>query len=82
MDKLEQGKLRWQCRRGIKEVEIVLNPYFENHFNLSIAREQALFVQLLACQDADLFEWFTYRAKPSEPELVEIVELVLGKLAP
>ena len=82
LDKAEQGRLRWQCRRGIKEVEVILLPYLEKHFYQSCEREKELFERLLESQDADLFEWFTDRALPSDPELTEIVGLVLGKLAP
>ena len=81
IDKAEQGRLSWQCRRGIKEVEVVLLPYFEKRFNQASEREQALFIRLLDCQDVDMFEWFTYRAEPEDSELAEIVGIVLGKVA-
>jgi len=81
IDKAEQGRLGWQCRRGIKEVEVVLLPYFDKRFNQASEREQNLFIRLLDCQDVDMFEWFTYRAVPEDPELAEIVGIVLGKVA-
>jgi antitoxin CptB len=81
IDKAEQGRLGWQCRRGIKEVEVVLIPYFEKRFNQASEREQSLFIRLLECQDVDMFEWFTYRAEPEDSELAEIVGIVLGKVA-
>lgn len=77
----EEGRIRWQCRRGIKEVEVVLFPFFENYYKNVNRREQVLFERLLECHDADLFEWFTHRAKSSDPGLQEIVDLVLEKVA-
>ncbi|MBV1874058.1 MAG: succinate dehydrogenase assembly factor 2 [Gammaproteobacteria bacterium] len=77
----EMGRLRWQCRRGMKEVEIVLLPYLEGRYASAGGREQGLFRQLLACHDVDMFEWFTCRDKPAENDLIEIVEIVLGKVA-
>ena len=78
----EMGRLRWQCRRGMKEVEVVLLPYLESRYASACEREQQLFKQLLACHDVDMFEWFTYRDKPTDIDLIEIVEIVLGKVAP
>ena len=78
----EMGRLRWQCRRGMKEVEVVLLPYLESRYASAGEREQRLFKQLLACHDVDMFEWFTYRDKPTDIDLIEIVGKVLGKVEP
>lgn len=70
-------RLAWQCRRGIKEVEVVLVPFFEQHF-LHLSRDdQQLFEQLLLEQDVDMFEWFTKRTLPEQPDLARIVKKVL-----
>lgn len=70
-------RLAWQCRRGIKEVEVVLVPFFEKHF-LELSRsDQHLFEQLLQEHDVDMFEWFTKRTLPEQPELARIVKMVL-----
>ena len=74
-------RYKWQCRRGLKEVEVVLEPYLEHFFVDSTATEQELFRQLLACQDADLFEWFTRRAHSEDRELDAFVDTVLERLA-
>ncbi|MDX1694973.1 MAG: succinate dehydrogenase assembly factor 2 [Ketobacteraceae bacterium] len=74
-------RLSWQCRRGIKEVEVLLAPFFERHFGGLSARDQDLFVALLEESDVDLFEWFTTRAKPQDPELRHIVDVILARMA-
>ncbi len=75
------GWLKWQCRRGIKEVEVVLLPYLETRFTQADAREQALFVRLLRCHDVDLLEWVMRRDLPEDPELAEIIKIILGDAA-
>ena len=70
-------RLAWQCRRGIKEVEVVLVPFFEQHFMRLSTADQALFEQLLLEQDVDMFEWFTKRTLPEQPDLARIVKMVL-----
>lgn len=76
----ELGRIRWQCRRGIKEVEVVLIPYFERFFLSSGPEKQQMFLRLLSCTDVEMFEWFTYRSKPEEEELEVFVAEVLEKL--
>ncbi len=70
----------WQCRRGLKEVEVVLNDYLERFFEQDNAAMQALFGRLLAEQDADMFEWFTGRSAPQDAELAEYVRQMLARL--
>ena len=74
-------RLSWQCRRGIKEVEVLLAPFFERHFRDLSGDEQDQFVALLAESDVDLFEWFTTRTKPEDPALRHIVNVILARVA-
>ena len=48
------AKLRWQCRRGTKELDFLLLRYLDNRYALADTQEQALFVELLALEDDEL----------------------------
>jgi antitoxin CptB len=48
------GRLRWQCRRGAKELDLVLLDYLENHYSLADADEQNRFIELLQLEDTEL----------------------------
>ena len=70
------SKLRWQCRRGMLELDVLLGNFLEGAYvNLSV-KEQELFVKLLACHDQDLFMWLTGKETPSDPEIL----LMVGKV--
>lgn len=71
---------RWQCRRGLLEVDLVLNDYIDRIFDGETAERQQLFGRLLAEQDADLFEWFTHRSEPQDAELKAYVAHILARL--
>ena len=47
-------KLRWQCRRGTKELDFLLLRYLDSRYALADADEQALFVELLTFEDDEL----------------------------
>ena len=48
------AKLRWQCRRGTKELDFLLLRYLDSRYAQADADEQALFVELLALEDDEL----------------------------
>ncbi len=75
------NRLRWRCRRGIKEVEILLQAFFERYYLTLTADRQALFERLLTCEDADLFEWLTHRSEPQDAQLKAMVDDLLCSLA-
>ncbi len=54
MSKLSQ--LKWQCRRGVKELELILNYYLEQDYLIASVKEQSAFKQLLALEDPILFD--------------------------
>ena len=69
---------RWQCRRWASKAEVVLFAYLDDHFDNESPEHQAWFPKLLACEDADMFEWFTRRSEPQDPALREYVRHVLA----
>ncbi len=75
------NKLRWRCRRGIKEVEIPLQRFFEQYYVELDAKHQALFQQLLTCDDVDLFEWLTRRSEAADAQINYMVDYILRTLA-
>lgn len=73
-------RLAWQCRRGLKEVDVVLNGWLDGFFEAAGAADQALFADLLAEQDADLFEWFTERSRPQDDAVADFIDRMLREL--
>jgi antitoxin CptB len=78
----ELKRLGWQCRRGLKEVEVLLIAFFEAHFAQAPPADQALFVALLEEYDADLFEWLTQRERAENEKIQYIIDVILRTLAP
>lgn len=74
-------RLSWQCRRGIKEVEVLLAPFFERFFTQLSAEDQARFVAFLEESDVDMFEWFMQRSKPEDPDTRYVVDVILARMA-
>lgn len=52
----ELAKLKWQCRRGTKELDLLLIYYLENHYPLANPEGKQRFAELLALDDATLMQ--------------------------
>lgn len=50
-------RLKWACRRGMLELDLILLPFFEDTFDQLTAPEQSDFEALLTCPDQDLYAW-------------------------
>jgi antitoxin CptB len=68
--------LRWSCRRGMLELDVLLGNFLEEAFLKQSEKEQAIFVQLLDNNDQDLFNWLTGRSEAPDPTLAMIVTKV------
>ncbi|MFZ5723998.1 MAG: succinate dehydrogenase assembly factor 2 [Pseudomonadota bacterium] len=74
-------RLVWDCRRGMKETEVLLSPFREARFASLSRADQESFLDLLDCSDADLFAWFAGGEQPADPALARMVDLVLADAA-
>jgi antitoxin CptB len=48
------ARLRWQCRRGTKELDFLLLRYLDSGYLEADDEEKALFVEFLALEDDEL----------------------------
>ena len=62
MDQL--ARLRWQCRRGTKELDFLLNRYLETGYLLADQEEKVLFGELLTLEDDKLIGVLLGDAQP------------------
>ena len=72
--------LRWQCRRGLKELDVLLEPFMEEHYRDLPEDEQQLFRRLLEQEDVDLLAWFMQYLRPEDPDLERMIHVVLRRL--
>ncbi len=65
-----QNRLRWRCRRGMKELDLLLENYLDT---LTNETDLLAFERLLECNDTDLYEWLTGRRVPAAADLASVV---------
>ena len=74
---LDYHRLRWACRRGMLELDLILEPFLENVYPGLDEQDKILFQKLLEGEDQDLFNWFLNKAQPEAVELRKIVAIIL-----
>jgi len=70
------GRLRWQSRRGLLELDRFFEPYFSRDLSALDEAAIAAFERLMACQDLDLLDWLLGRSKPQDAQLGHALELL------
>ncbi len=74
------GKLRWRCRRGMKELDLLTLGYLERHYPTASAEEQQAFAELLELQDPLLMRYMVGRETPAEPITAQVVSVMRALL--
>ena len=62
----EMSRLRWRCRRGMRELDVMLTRYLDRAWATASSTERDAFVQLVELQDPDLFGYLVGRDTPAE----------------
>lgn len=51
------AQLIWRCRRGMRELDLLLVSYYERYYPTADTVEQQAFVQLLELQDDLIYDY-------------------------
>ena len=68
------GRLRWQCRRGMKELDVVLERWLAGRYPTATDGERRAFRSLLGAQDPELVAWLFGRERPADPAVAALVD--------
>ncbi len=72
----ELSRLRWRCRRGTKELDIILERFLARGYGELNEAERLTFERLLDQEDDRLQAWFLGLDAPTDRELAELVERI------
>jgi len=81
LDSPLKRKLRWRCRRGMKELDFVLVRFLDTGFDTSDRVVQQNFERLLGVEDDLLWAWVLGRSQPEDAELDALVKHLCGTAA-
>jgi antitoxin CptB len=77
----EAGRLRWRCRRGMKELDILLTRYLDERYGTASTDEQTAFRHLLETQDPVIYAYCLGSERPPE-HLSVLIERITANRQP
>jgi antitoxin CptB len=66
-------RLRWRCRRGLLELDLVLAGVFERHYDRLSVPEQDALEKLLSLEDPTLLSYVQGSEAPTDSELIKLL---------
>jgi len=69
--------LRWKARRGMKELDVLLEAFFANQTSKLTVGGWPQLEEFLAQEDDVLFDWISGRDLPSDPDILKLIETLI-----
>jgi antitoxin CptB len=69
-------RLRWQCRRGMLELDVLLEAFLEQHYTELSPRLKQQFIQLLGFPDPVIHAWCVSGEPPDDEAYQEIIAAI------
>lgn len=75
-DRAGLGHLRWRCRRGMRELDLLLTRWLEREWAAASEAQRGVFLRLLDCEDDRLWRWFTGKDTAPDVALDALVQRI------
>lgn len=75
-DAAELRRLRWRCRRGMRELDRLLERYLDHTWAAASEQERGVFLRLLDSEDDRLWRWFLGHETPPDADLDQLVQRI------
>jgi antitoxin CptB len=76
------NRMRWRCRRGMRELDVLLMRFVDAHYAGASAAEQAAFQQLLSLPDPEIVGLLMAAGSGDDPAVNRVVSRLLGQQVP
>ena len=73
---MEKNRLMWASRRGMLELDLMLQPFVEQHYDQLDLTDQQLFQKLLELEDQQLFLWLGRGEQAMDKNTQRIVDII------
>ncbi|WP_413110982.1 succinate dehydrogenase assembly factor 2 [Thaumasiovibrio sp. DFM-14] len=74
----DRARIKWSCRRGMLELDVIVMPFFDECFDELSEKEQQDFVALMKCDDPDLFSWMMGHTRSDNLAIAAMVDKVVA----
>lgn len=75
-DDRQEARLRWRCRRGLLELDLILERFLDTGYRFLTSEEQLIFERLLEMPDLQLLAWLHGQEEPEDGMFRNIVKKI------
>jgi len=75
----ELSRLRWRCRRGMRELDMLLLGYLDRYYADIGANEQKAFRRVLSMPDPDILSLLTGRIQADDEYIRNVIQRLLER---
>ncbi len=79
---MSDGQLRWQCRRGMRELDQLLLRFLENEYPAAGETQKSAFRELLALPDPELIGYLLGGQIPVDTHIANVVSRIQNRAGP
>ena len=72
----ELSQLRWRCRRGMLELDLLLNTFLDKEYTSLTIQKSELFETLLDYPDQVLFDLLMDKMQASDDGIAKLIERI------
>jgi len=78
----DEARLSWQCRRGMLELDLMLQTFVEKRYANLPEKTKKAFHQLLNCQDQILLDYLMGQDIPTDKDVADVAKQVREAAGP
>lgn len=76
-----RAQLAWRCRRGMKELDLLLRRWLDQHYDAADETQRAAFASLLELPDPQLARFLLGYERPPQQAQAALVDALTGECA-
>lgn len=77
-EQAQRGRLAWRCRRGMKELDLLLREYLDQHWAAADSGDRDAFTRLLELPDPELASYLLGHAVATDITLEPVLSTLRG----
>jgi antitoxin CptB len=77
MSNYSKNRIFWQSRRGMLELDLLLQPFVAQCYEKLNPEKQRLYQEFLTYEDQEIYAWLMEREKPDKSAFEDLIRLIL-----
>lgn len=76
LNSTERARLTWHCRRGMLELDLILQNFLKNGLDKLNFEQIQCFDNLLNCTDPELYAWLMGYDTPEDAQFHDLIAII------